>query len=87
MKIWVGVPAKGSDVRVTLSQSHTSVAPTVTAAALAGTLKLSLNTSGCGNLPASASGVLVVDAAYAPVAFRLLADNGTQVVDLWAYAE
>jgi len=59
----------------------------LSAGTLPNTLQLSLTTAGCGALPASATGVLAIDADYAPAAFRLVADNGTQVVDLWAYAE
>lgn len=55
---------------------------------LPATLKLSLASSGCGTaLPASATGVLVVDSDDAPARFRLLGDGNGQVVDLWAFAE
>lgn len=54
---------------------------------LPNTLKLSLTASGCGTLPASSTGVLVVDADYAPAGFRLVADNGAVPLDLWAYKE
>ncbi len=57
------------------------------AGALPGTLKLQLATSGCGTLPASATGVATLDGDYAPARLRLLADDGKQPVDLWAYAE
>ncbi|SMC16168.1 hypothetical protein SAMN02745857_00117 [Andreprevotia lacus DSM 23236] len=56
-------------------------------AALPGSVAVNLVLSGCGSLPAAVNGVLLVDAAYAPARFRLLADDGKQVVDLWAYAE
>lgn len=59
----------------------------LSAGTLPNTLQLSLSTAGCGTLPASATGVLAVDADYAPAAFRLVADNGAQVIDLWAYVE
>jgi hypothetical protein len=59
----------------------------VSTGTLPNTLKLNLASTACGTLPASATGVLAVDADYAPAAFRLVADNGAQVVDLWAYAE
>ncbi|MDB5895489.1 MAG: hypothetical protein JWQ88_3020 [Rhodoferax sp.] len=59
----------------------------LSAGTLPNTLQLSLATTACGALPASATGVLAVDADYAPASFRLVADNGAQVVDLWAYAE
>lgn len=51
------------------------------------TLKLSLTTSGCGDLPASSEGALIVDSDYAPAAFRLVTYSGAANVDLWAYAE
>jgi hypothetical protein len=57
------------------------------AGVLPGTLLLDLHTHGCAALPASAKGVLVADADYAPARFRLLADNGERLIDLWAYAE
>ncbi len=60
---------------------------TLAAGVLPGTLKLSLTTSACGTLPASSTGVVTVDADYAPAAFRMVADNGTQLLDLWAYKE
>ena len=59
----------------------------LTAGTLPGTLKLTLATSGCGALPASATGVLVADPDFAPAAFRLVADNDKVPVDLWAYAK
>ncbi len=50
---------------------------------LPNTLKLNLATTGCGTaLPASATGVLVVDSDYAPAKFRLVGDGGNQLVDL-----
>jgi hypothetical protein len=54
---------------------------------LPGALKLTLATSGCGDLPAQADGVLVADSDYAPAAFRLLASGSKAPVDLWAYPE
>ncbi|WP_213954603.1 hypothetical protein [Variovorax sp. dw_954] len=59
----------------------------LSAGTLPRTLKLALSTSGCSGLPATASGVLVVDSDYAPASFRLLADDGAQVIDLWAFKE
>ena len=51
-------------------------------------LALNLSSSGCGsNVPPSASGILALDEDYAPVAFRIVADNGSTVVDLRAFAE
>jgi hypothetical protein len=63
----------------------------LTAATLPNALKLSLASSGCGDLPAQSDGYLVVDKDYAPAAFRLLtysgSASGSAPVDLWAYAE
>jgi hypothetical protein len=57
------------------------------AGTLPNTAKLSLSASGCGDLPATSTGVLVVDSDYAPARFRLLTDKGSASVDLWAYSE
>ena len=57
------------------------------ASTLPNTLKLTLATSACGDLPAAIDGYLVVDADYAPAAFRLLGNGGAKPLDLWAYAE
>lgn len=57
------------------------------ASSLPNTLQLSLAATGSGTLPATGNGLLVVDADYAPARFRLVADNGTQLLDLWAYAQ
>lgn len=59
----------------------------VSASTLPHTLKLSLATAGCGDLPAQAEGFLVVDSDYAPAAFRLLASGSGAPIDLWAYPE
>ena len=60
---------------------------TLAAQAMPNTLSLKLSTSACGTLPASASGVLAIDTDYQPAAFRLIADDGGRVVDLWAYRD
>jgi hypothetical protein len=54
---------------------------------LPNTLKLSLASSGCGDLPAQSDGYLVADSDYAPATFRLLTYSSAALVDLWAYAE
>lgn len=55
---------------------------------LPNTLQLSLAATACGTtLPATSNGLLVVDTDYAPARFRLVADNGAQLLDLWAYAQ
>lgn len=59
----------------------------LTASALPNTLQLSLSATGCGSLPASSTGTVAVDAEDAPARFRITADNASQLVDLWAYAE
>jgi len=57
------------------------------ASSLPGALALSLDSSGCGGLPAHARGVLITDPQDAPASLRLLADDGAGVVDLRGYAE
>lgn len=70
------------------SSSSCKLTGTLTTGTLPNTLKLSLKSgSGCGSLPSSATGVLVVDSDFSPAAFRLLADNGSTAFDLWAYAQ
>lgn len=67
--------------------SACQLAGTLAAQAMPNTLNLKLSTSACGTLPASATGVLAIDADYQPAAFRLIADDGGRVVDLWAYRD
>jgi len=57
------------------------------ASTLPGALALALDSRGCAALPASATGVLVVDPLDAPASLRLLADDGGRVVDLRGHAE
>ncbi|GHD55328.1 hypothetical protein [Jeongeupia chitinilytica] len=52
---------------------------------LPGALDLALTFSGCAGLPASGNGVLLADPDYAPAALRLIADDGSRVIELWAY--
>lgn len=59
----------------------------LSASALPNTLKATLATSGCGDLPAQSEGYLVADSDYAPAVFRLLTYSGGTLLDLWAYAE
>ncbi|MBY0242401.1 MAG: hypothetical protein K2X55_24110 [Burkholderiaceae bacterium] len=59
----------------------------LTVSALPHTLKLSLGTTGCGDLPAQSEGFLVADGDYSPAAFRLLTSGASAPVDLWAYPE
>ena len=56
-------------------------------ATLAGSYVTRLVATGCGDMPATSTGVLVVDSDYAPVRFRLVTDNGSASADLWAYKE
>jgi hypothetical protein len=55
--------------------------------ALPDSLKVSLTTSGCGDLPAQSDGFLVMDTDYSPAAFRLLTSGGSVPVDLWAFSD
>lgn len=60
----------------------------VSDSALPNTLKLSLMAANCGGtLPAASAGVIAIDSDYAPARFRMLADDGEVIVDLWAYTE
>jgi len=88
------LPAGGSAVfsvtaegKIVAGASACQLSGSVAAHAMPNTLALKLSTSACSGLPASATGVLAVDSDYAPAAFRLLADDGSRVVDLWAYRD
>lgn len=59
----------------------------LSAGKLPSTLALDLNASNCAGLAAANRGALVIDGDYAPARFRLVGDNGTQSLDLWAYKE
>lgn len=72
---------------ITAGTSSCKLSGTLAAGTLPNTFKLSLNTSGCGTLPATSTGVATLDADYTPAKFRMVADNGTQLLDLWAYAD
>ncbi len=72
---------------ITAGSSTCKLSGKLAANTLPGSLKLTLTTVGCGALPASSTGVVTADADYAPARFRLVADSGTLVVDLWAFAE
>jgi len=78
-----------ADGAITAGSSACKLSGKLTAGVLPNTLKLGLaaTSDACGGLPAAASGVLAVDADYAPAKFRLLAYNASQLVDLWAYVE
>ncbi len=75
------------DGAIVAGSSACKLSGKLSAGTLPNTLKLSLATSGCGSLPASSSGVIALDSDYAPASFRMLADDGAQLLDLWAYAE
>ncbi|MDM0027528.1 hypothetical protein [Variovorax saccharolyticus] len=78
-----------ADGAIVAGSSACKLSGKLSAGVLPNTLKLGLSasTDTCGGLPASASGVLAADTDYAPARFRLLADDGTRLVDLWAYSE
>lgn len=71
---------------ITAGTSACKLSGKLSAGVLPNTLALSLSAQACGSLPASSTGVLAVDVDYAP-ALRLVADNGVQLLDLWAYRE
>jgi len=75
-----------ADGTITPGTTSCKLSGKVSAGALPNTMKLSLATTGCA-LPSSATGVIAFDGDYAPAAFRMLADDGAQIVDLWAYPE
>jgi hypothetical protein len=87
---------QGTATGFTLASSGTITAATDASCRLSGSVgadlvqgvrKLSLSASGCGSLPASLTGHLILDAAYAPVKLRLVLDDGSAISELWAYAE
>ncbi len=85
-----GTPARFSIAAggaITALDTACKLSGQLSAGTLPSTLKLSLAASDCAGLPATSSGVLVIDSDYAPARFRLIADNGTQALDLWAYKE
>lgn len=59
----------------------------LSAGGLPSTLSLSLTTSACDSLPSSSTGILTIDADDQPAVFRLISDDGKQLVDILAYAE
>ncbi|MEC5384850.1 hypothetical protein VVD49_03905 [Uliginosibacterium sp. H3] len=60
---------------------------TVGADVVQGARKLSLSTAGCGALPATLQGLMIADGDYAPAVLRFVLDDGSQITELWAYAE
>jgi hypothetical protein len=87
--------ASGSAAGFTISAAGDIVAGSSTcklsgkasAGILPNTAKLSLVATGCGDVPGTSSGVLVLDSDYAPARFRMVTDNGSAKADLWAYSE
>ncbi len=76
-----------ADGSLSASNSACKLSGKLTPSSLPNALSLSLNTTACGNLPASSQGNLVLDNGYYPAAFRFITDNGTQLLDLWVYAD
>lgn len=72
---------------ITAGSSSCKLNGKVEAGTLPGTLKLKLKAAHCGSLPATSRGVLIVDRDYAPAAFRLVSDDCSQLVDLWAFTD
>ncbi len=54
---------------------------------LPGTMKIDFTAINCGALPRAGAGVVTFDRDYAPASFRLVTDNGSQPVELWAFSE
>jgi hypothetical protein len=74
--------------RITATGVGCRLSGSLSSSPLPNALQVSLTADGCGSaVPASTSGVLVVDAEDAPARFRLITDNGSRTVDLRAFAE
>ncbi|RWA56931.1 hypothetical protein AU476_01750 [Cupriavidus sp. UYMSc13B] len=73
--------------KITPGASACQLSGALSAHAMPNTLGLKLSASACGMVPATATGVLAIDTDYQPAAFRLIADDGGRVVDLWAYRD
>ncbi|UIF90339.1 hypothetical protein [Cupriavidus sp. UYPR2.512] len=73
--------------KITPGASACQLSGALSAHAMPNTLSLKLSASACGTVPATATGVLAIDTDYQPAAFRLIADDGGRVVDLWAYRD
>ena len=69
------------------SESACALTGRLTASPLAGALALVLESQGCEGLPARAEGVVLADPDDAPAALRLLAQEGSEIVDLRGYSE
>lgn len=69
------------------SASGCQLAGKVASTELAGFYSLSISSSACTSLPTSLSGRLIVDSADSPARLRMVLDNGSQLTELWAYAE
>ncbi len=78
----------GADGRVSAGTlSGCRISGSLASGTLPGSLSVTLATTQCAGLPASATGVLVTDPSDAPAAWRLLGDDGKQTVDLRGYGE
>lgn len=73
--------------KVTPGDSACQLSGIVGAHGMPNTLSLKLSAADCGTLPANVNGILAVDTDYRPAAFRLIADDGNRIVDLWAYRD
>ncbi|GAB2486041.1 hypothetical protein GCM10027082_41260 [Comamonas humi] len=76
-----------ADGKITPLGSACQISGQIAAHALPNSARLSLASSGCGNLLESGTGIAAIDADYAPAALRLLVDNGSKLGELWAYAD
>jgi hypothetical protein len=75
------------DGSVVAGASACKLSGKLSAGTLPTTLRLSLKTRACGTLPATSTGVLALNDDDTPARFRLVADNGRQLIDLWAFAD
>lgn len=76
-----------ADGSISAGVSDCKLSGTLSPSSLPNALNLRLNVSTCGDLPASSQGNLLLAPDYHPAAFRLVTDDGTQIVDLWGYVE
>ncbi|WP_341677556.1 hypothetical protein [Niveibacterium sp. SC-1] len=76
-----------ADGKISAGNSACKLSGTLGNELVPGVRKLSLTTSACSGLPASLQGIAVADREYAPVVLRFVLDDGSQLAELWAYAE
>lgn len=76
-----------ADGNLIAGSSNCQLSGTLNTSALPNALHLSLQAVSCADLPENSSGNLIIDTDYHPAAFRLITDDGNNVIDLWGYAD